>query len=237
MDGFLTLCQPFSGHFLLFRRYPSQIPGVVISRGLSPPVCISTWRSSITSQSLVIYRQHEWGKTLGLRSLGYVTSCDTLLKTATMMSLSCVQFNFSVFHERLWVFHYQKLEATYFQSSHWCLTACILSSVNSCWEVALNTLKYTANSIHKRQTFCYCQACKLRNDSMIMCLKHFFRLFSSYTGSILTNLSLKLFFNTVVYSWHDVWSDSSKKKPETVEKFLFSSWEFICGAVVCVTRW
>lgn len=115
---------------------------------------------------------------------------------------------------------------TYFQSSHWCLTACILSSVNSCWEVALNTLKYTANSIHKRQTFCYCQACKLRNDSMIMCLKHFFRLFSSYTGSILTNLSLKLFFNTVVYSWHDVWSDSSKKKPETVEKVFFSSWEF-----------
>lgn len=55
----LTLCHPLRGHFLLLRRYPSQIPGVLISRAPSLPACISTWRSSITSQSLIICLEGE----------------------------------------------------------------------------------------------------------------------------------------------------------------------------------
>lgn len=61
MEAFLTLCHPFSGHFLLLRRYPSQIPGAVMSWGLSPPGCISACRSSITSQSLI-----SWGGKINL---------------------------------------------------------------------------------------------------------------------------------------------------------------------------
>lgn len=79
LGRFLTLCQPFSGHFLPLRRYPSQIPGVVKSWGLSPPVCISTWRSSITSQSLIIYGRHERGKHFKVTWLCYNTSSDNFV--------------------------------------------------------------------------------------------------------------------------------------------------------------
>lgn len=75
--GVLTLCQPFSGHFLLLRRYPSQIPGMVNSWGLSPPVCNSIWQSSITSQSLIIYMQHEWESTRFEVHWLVLTLCDT----------------------------------------------------------------------------------------------------------------------------------------------------------------
>lgn len=75
--GVLTLCQPFSGHFLLLRRYPSQIPGMVNSWGLSPPVCNSIWQSSITSQSLIIYMQREWESSRFEVHWLVLTLCDT----------------------------------------------------------------------------------------------------------------------------------------------------------------